>query len=130
MHDGWETRRRRRPGHDWAILRLGVPGRVHRVEVDTSWFKGNAPGRCSLEVLQDGDGDPLSSGARWREILRETPLSPDAVHVFETEVRPSPAATHARFHIYPDGGVARLRLFGVTAYVAGTGPAGLHPPPA
>jgi len=131
MHDGWETRRRRGPGHDWAILRLGVPGRIRRVLVDTSWFKGNAPGKCSLEVLQDVDSDPLSSDARWREIL-ESPLSPDEVHVFEAEVRPSAAATHARFHIYPDGGVARLRLFGVvenSPYVAGTGPAGLHPLP-
>ena len=127
MHDGWETRRRRGPGHDWAILRLGIRGRIRRVEVDTSWFKGNAPGRCSLEILEEGDA--LSSGARWREILPETPLSPDAVHVFETEVRPSAATTHARFHIYPDGGVARLRLFGAIEHVAGTGPAGLHPPP-
>ena len=110
MYDGWETRRRRGPGHDWAILRLGMRGRVRRVEVDTSWFKGNAPGSCSLELLEEGD--PLSSRARWREILPATPLSPDAVHAFEAELQPSPAATHARFHIYPDGGVARLRLFG------------------
>ena len=110
MYDGWETRRRRGPGHDWAILRLGMRGRVRRVEVDTSWFKGNAPGSCSLELLEEGD--PLSSEARWREILPATPLSPDSVHAFEAELQPSPAATHARFHIYPDGGVARLRLFG------------------
>lgn len=111
MHDGWETRRRRGPGHDWAIVQFGVPGSIRRVEVDTTWFKGNAPGSCSIDVLTGGD--PLSAEAEWREVLPQTPLTADAVHHFEKEVRPSPVATHARFHIYPDGGIARLRLFGV-----------------
>jgi allantoicase len=110
MHDGWETRRRRGAGHDWAIIELGVPGTVRRVEVDTTWFKGNAPGSFSLEVLTGGD--PLSAASEWREILPQTALSPDAVHRFE-EVREARPATHARLNIYPDGGVARLRLFGV-----------------
>jgi allantoicase len=113
MHDGWETRRRRGPGHDWAIVQLGVPGTVRSIEVDTTWFKGNAPGSCSIEVLQAGD--PLSDAAEWREILLETPLRPDAVHRFDGEVRPAPPATHARLNIFPDGGVARLRLFGSIA---------------
>lgn len=112
MHDGWETRRRRGPGHDWAIVQFGVPGTIRRAEVDTTWFKGNAPGSCSLDVL--AAGDPLSTDAEWGEVLPESMLSPDSVHVFEKEVRPSPVATHARLNIYPDGGVARLRLFGVT----------------
>ena len=109
MHDGWETKRRRGPGHDWAILRLGFPGIVRRVEVDTRYFRGNAPGSCSLEVLETGD--PLSPESRWEEVLPSTPLRPDAVHTFEN-LRSSPPATHARLNIYPDGGVARLRLFG------------------
>jgi allantoicase len=116
MHDGWETRRRRGPGHDWAVVRLAVPGEVRRVEVDTTWFKGNAPGSCTVEVTENAD--PLSDGAqraRWREILPEVPLRPDAVHGFENEVRPFPGATHARLNIFPDGGVARLRLFGGAA---------------
>jgi allantoicase len=113
MHDGWETRRRRGPGHDWAIVQLGLPGTIRSVEIDTTWFKGNAPGRCSVEVLEAGD--PMSAAAEWREILPETPLRPDAVHRFEEEVRPAPPATHARLNIFPDGGVARLRLFGVVA---------------
>jgi allantoicase len=124
MHDGWETRRRRGPGHDWALVRLGHRGAIRRIEVDTSYFKGNAPGSCSLEILEKGD--PLSPQGKWREILSPVPLRPDSVHRFEAEILPSPAATHARFHIYPDGGVARLRLFGE---VAGTGPEDLHPPP-
>lgn len=113
MHDGWETRRRRGPGHDWAVVRLAVPGEVRRVEVDTTWFKGNAPGTCSLEVL--AGGDPLSAGSEWREILPQTALRPDAVHRFEAEVLPAAATTHARLNIYPDGGVARLRLYGTIA---------------
>jgi len=113
MHDGWETKRRRGPGHDWAVVQLGVRGRVRRVEVDTSYFKGNAPGSCSLELLENGD--PLSPDARWHEVLPQMPLRPDAVHRFEAEMRPSPPATHARLNIFPDGGVARLRLFGTIA---------------
>ena len=113
MHDGWETRRRRGPGHDWAIVQLGVPGTIHRIEVDTTWFKGNAPGACSVEVLEAGD--PSSAAADWREVLPETPLRPDALHRFDEEVRAGAPATHARLNIFPDGGVARLRLFGLVA---------------
>jgi allantoicase len=113
MHDGWETRRRRGPGHDWAIVQLGVPGTIRSIEVDTTWFKGNAPGRCSVEALDAGD--PLSAAAEWREILPETPLRPDSVHRFDGEVSSGPPATHARLNIFPDGGVARLRLFGSVA---------------
>ncbi|HEV8610986.1 MAG TPA: allantoicase [Thermoanaerobaculia bacterium] len=113
MHDGWETRRRRGPGHDWAIVQLGVPGTIRSIEVDTTWFKGNAPGSCSVEVLDAGD--PMSGAAEWREILAETPLRPDAVHRFDGEVRSGPPATHARLNIFPDGGVARLRLLGSVA---------------
>ena len=110
MHDGWETRRRRGPGHDWAIVQFGAPGTVHRIDVDTTWFKGNAPGSCSIEIL--AGGDPLSDQAEWIEILHPTPLVPDTLHHFEKEVREASSSTHARLNIYPDGGVARLRLFG------------------
>jgi allantoicase len=117
MHDGWETRRRRGPGHDWVIVRLGVPGTIHRVEVDTSFFKGNAPGKCSLELttIETLDADPLGPAARcWSEVLSSTPLQPDTRHQFE--IAPFAGARFARLNIFPDGGVARLRLFGrVTA---------------
>jgi len=115
MHDGWETRRRRGPGHDWCIIRLGTPGTIHRVEVDTSYFKGNFPDSCSLEVSCAGrdvtDPNALASLA-WKEILSNSKLKADSVHVYEKEILNAGEATHARFHIYPDGGVARLRLFG------------------
>ena len=118
MHDGWETRRRRGPGHDWCVIRLGAPGTVRRVEVDTSYFKGNFPDSCSLEVCRaDRDvTDPDGLAALpWKEILSRRKLRADSLHIYEEEVLSSGEATHARFHIYPDGGVARLRIFGTLA---------------
>jgi allantoicase len=103
MGDGWETRRRRGPGHDWTIVRLAAPGAVQRVEIDTRHFKGNAPGACSLEGTVDQSD--------WRELLPRVPLQPHARHTFD-ELVPIGAITHVRLNIYPDGGVGRLRLFG------------------
>ena len=112
MDDGWETRRRRGPGFDWAVLRLGVAGTVRRIEIDTAHFKGNYPDRGALEVC-DARGVESSDLAAlpWREILPETKLGPDQVHVLTPAVEIGPA-THARLVIHPDGGVSRLRLFG------------------
>jgi allantoicase len=118
MHDGWETRRRRGPGHDWCVVRLGTPGKVTRIEVDTSYFKGNFPESCSLEVCTAPRDlvDPNALDALpWKEILARTKLGPDSSHVYEKELLDSEEVTHARFHIYPDGGVARLRIFGTLA---------------
>jgi allantoicase len=117
MHDGWETRRRRGPGHDWAIVRLGARGEVRRIEVDTSHFKGNAPGSCSLEVADTPGLAPPEipeAAGIWREVLPPTALAPHSRHLF-AELRAAGPATHARFHIYPDGGVGRLRLWGTLA---------------
>jgi allantoicase len=118
MHDGWETRRRRGPGHDWCIVRLGAAGKISRVEVDTSHFKGNFPESCSIEVCAAPRGliDPGALGELpWKEILTRTKLQADSLHVYEKELLDSGEITHARFHIYPDGGVARLRIFGALA---------------
>jgi allantoicase len=115
MRDGWETRRRRGPGHDWCIVRLGAAGRVQRVEVDTSFFKGNFPDSCSLEVASapcDLTDRNALAALPWKEILAQTKLKADSLHVYEKELRDAGEVTHARFHIYPDGGVARLRIFG------------------
>lgn len=112
MGDGWETRRRRGPGHDWTIVRLGTSGAVERVEVDTRHFKGNAPGACSLEAcVADRIGMP-GDDTRWQDLLPTTPLQPHARHTFERELRSIGDVTHVRFNIFPDGGVGRLRLFG------------------
>ena len=106
MSDGWETRRRRGPGHDWVTLRLAAEGIVDRVEVDTLHFKGNYPDACSLEVSLTGEE------GSWTEVLGKCKLQAHTQHAFEQELAGAPAARFARFHIYPDGGVSRLRLFG------------------
>ena len=102
MADGWETRRRRGPGHDWVVIRLAAEGRVRIAEVDTRWFKGNSPAACSLDV-RDADGE-------WQPLMERTPLQSHTRHRFP--VVGAPAATHVRMNIFPDGGVARLRLYG------------------
>ena len=115
MGEGWETRRRRGPGHDWVILKLGLPGDIRKVEVDTAHFKGNYPASCSLEVshIADAARDISAIGSEdWKQILPMTPLRANHVHIFQ-KLSSAQAATHVRFNIYPDGGVARLRLFGV-----------------
>jgi allantoicase len=111
MGDGWETKRRRGPGHDWTIVRLGAEGTIRRAEVDTRHFKGNAPGACSLEVTRVEAGRSID-GATWRELLPRTPLQPHTRHFFEDELLAISDVTHARLNIFPDGGIARLRLFG------------------
>jgi allantoicase len=118
MHDGWETRRRRGPGHDWAILRLGTAGRIRRVELDTAYFKGNAPGACSIDVAAVRSGEafePTSLDVPWIELLPKSKLEPDTLHRFQRELADVGSATHARLNIFPDGGVSRLRLFGTAS---------------
>ena len=114
MGDGWETKRRRGLGHDWTIVKLGTAGAIRRVEVDTRHFKGNAPGMCSLEgcVAEGAAVETLAAGADWRQVLARVAVRPDARQTFEDEVSAIGAVTHVRFNIFPDGGVARLRLFG------------------
>jgi len=109
MSDGWETKRRRGPGHDWCIMKLGAKGTISHVEVDTSWFKGNYPESCSLEGGVSESGD-LSS-IEWRELMPEQKLHPHKRHKFD-DLADAGAITHVRFNIFPDGGVSRLRLFG------------------
>ena len=114
MGDGWETKRRRGPGHDWTVIRLGAAGTIRRVDVDTRHFKGNAPGACSLEGCSAGGAtsEHLTGSVDWREIVAPTSLQPHTRHTFEDEVRAIGLITHVRFNIFPDGGVGRLRLFG------------------
>lgn len=111
MWDGWETRRRRGPGHDWATFRLGLPGVVESVVVDTTHFKGNAPGWVSVELSDDG--------SEWVAGVDMTPVQPDASNL--VAVDPPREAGMVRLSIHPDGGVARLRVMGRAA----SGAAGL-----
>jgi len=111
MSDGWESQRRRGPGHDWCIIKLGMPGTITRVEVDTSHFKGNYPESCSIDVGRADEGGSLDS-IGWQELLPKTKLQPHTRHTFVGELAGLSDSTHARLSIYPDGGVSRLRLYG------------------
>src|SRR5256885_12896384 len=118
MGDGWETKRRRGPGYDWIILKLGLPGTIRKIEVDTNHFKGNYPDTCSIEgcTMPNASIDELTGGKMtWREILPKTKLQADRQHFFEKEIASVDNCTHIRLNIYPDGGVSRLRVWGAPA---------------
>jgi allantoicase len=106
--DGWESRRKRTAGHDHAVVRLAAPGIVRGFDVDTSHFTGNYPPACRIEAC-NVKADP-SEGTAWTEILSMTPLGPSAHHYLAANSES--IWSHVRLHIYPDGGVARLRVFG------------------
>jgi len=106
--DGWESRRRRGAGHDYCVIRLGVPGIIHGLDIDTSHFTGNYPPRASIEVCANDSQEVPEDG--WVEIVPETELAGDAHHYLD--VRDDNVWTHVRLHIYPDGGIARLRIYG------------------
>ena len=117
MGDGWETRRRRGPGFDWAIVRLGAPGVISKIEIDTNHFKGNYPDSASVEGCLTGNAplDDLSSAA-WRMILTQTKLSANKRHFFAgRQLQVDGAVSHVRLNIFPDGGVSRLRTHGTLA---------------
>ncbi|WP_283133745.1 allantoicase [Rhizohabitans arisaemae] len=112
VYDGWETRRRRTPGHDWALVRLGLPGVIRGVVVDTAWFKGNYPPHASVEACAVA-GYPTPEeldGADWIEIVGRSALYGDSANPFPVTVERR--FTHVRLNIHPDGGVARLRVHG------------------
>lgn len=105
--DGWESRRKREPGHDYCVIRLGVPGVIHGFDVDTSHFTGNFPPQASIEACVSDEEVPEEG---WIELVPKTDLAGNAHHYLDA--RNDTIFTHVRLHIYPDGGVARLRIFG------------------
>ena len=116
MGDGWETKRRRGPGYDWVILKLGAPGVLKKIEVDTNFFKGNYPDSCMIEGVHKpgGTGSELSDEfTPWATILPQTKLAAHKRQFFEKQLVPHAPVTHVRLNIYPDGGVSRLRLWGI-----------------
>jgi allantoicase len=120
MGDGWETKRRRGPGHDWAVIHLGIRGSFRRIELDTAHFKGNYPDSASVEaaVIKDQQGGvsadvSMRAIADWKVVLPQTKLKPDYLHAFDLDVKGDANPTHVRLNIYPDGGVSRFRMFGI-----------------
>jgi len=112
MGGGWETRRKRGPGHDWILVRLGARGTPRLIEVDTNHFKGNYPDRCSIDVIDAPDAriTSLIASPSWKPLLPETKLCAHERHFFGELTGASPV-THARLNVYPDGGVSRLRIW-------------------
>jgi allantoicase len=110
IYDGWETRRRREPGHDQVIIRLGLPGIIRGVIVDTMWFTGNFPPFASVDACAVDDYPNPDEITGWEPIVPKSPLRGNTPNEFDvSELR---RYTHVRLTIYPDGGVARLRVHG------------------
>jgi allantoicase len=115
MGDGWETRRRREPGNDWCIIELGHPGQVEKIILDTAFFKGNYPDRCSLQAAMVGAGTAdsiVTQSQFWQELLAPQKMAMDKVHEFSAEVQDIGPVSHVRINVFPDGGLSRVRLFG------------------
>ncbi|THF63326.1 allantoicase [Pseudothauera rhizosphaerae] len=109
--DGWETRRKRTAGHDWCLVKLGRRGTIRGFDVDTSHFTGNYAPAVSIDAVAADTDDPQAlAGLAWTCILPSVSLSASAHHLFEIDS--AEAWTHLRVNIYPDGGVARLRVYG------------------
>ena len=117
MGDGWETARRRRPGHDRVVIALAHRGEIDRVEIDTAHFKGNYPDRISLQgadlagrAVDVATIDDLSNA--WPELLPAQKMQADQIRTLRDEITPTGPITHVRMNLFPDGGVSRLRLYG------------------
>ena len=106
--DGWETRRRRSKGYDYLILKLGRPGKIFNVDIDTTFFSGNQPMYASLEACYSIK--KVNSKSKWTKILNNKKLKPNKNHNFK--IKNKSIFNHLKLNIYPDGGVARLRVYG------------------
>ena len=109
--DGWESRRKRTDGNDWCIIKLGSPGKINEIEINTAYFTGNYPPFASLEGIYS-NGDPKFSD-NWLSVLEKSKLKGDYSQKFKVT---SEIINYVRFQIFPDGGVARLRLNGEVIY--------------
>lgn len=107
--DGWESRRKRTPGHDWCVVQLATSGKISGVDIDTNFFLGNHPPFASIEAC-NAAGEFNDEKVEWKEILSKSPLQPGSQHFYE--ITDNNIYTHLKLHIYPDGGVARLKVYG------------------
>ena len=110
--DGWESRRKRTPGHDWAIIQLATSGKITGFDIDTNFFLGNHPPQASIEAINISNADRINDweNLAWKEILPKSHLDAGSQNFYECES--NEIYTHLRLHIYPDGGVARFRVYG------------------
>lgn len=115
MGDGWETRRRREPGFDWAIIRLAGVGEISRIVLDTAHFKGNYPYECSVygSLYKGGNEESIAAQSLyWQELLPPQKMAADTEFTFVEQLKKIGLVSHLRLHMYPDGGVSRIRAFG------------------
>jgi len=109
--DGWETRRHAGKSGDWVVIRLGVPGRLHAVDIDTRFFSGNQPTACGIDgCVLDLLDDPTAPTVAWTPLVEMTPLEPDSQNLMA--VHSHRRWTHLRLRLASDGGVARVRAYG------------------
>ena len=106
--DGWETRRKRHSGYDWAIIKLGVIGKIKTLDIDTTFFTGNYPASAAVEACY-APNDDLST-ATWHSILKNNVLGPSQHHLLD--IQDDQIFSHVRLNIFPDGGIARFRVYG------------------
>ena len=106
--DGWESRRKRTPGHDYLIIKLGKPGSISKVNVDTSYFNGNQPSMISIDACYSKSNN--IQNFKWKSLLGKKKTKANSPHIFKTSSKS--VFTHIKLNIFPDGGVARLRLYG------------------
>ena len=107
--DGWETKRKRGKGYDYLILKLGRPGRISKIDIDTSYFSGNQPTKVSLQACFSKKKLP-NKNSKWITILKKKPTKANSHHFFN--VKNKSIFTHIKLNIFPDGGVARIRIYG------------------
>src|SRR2546423_13018798 len=111
--DGWETRRRRTPGNDWCVIQLGLRGIIRKIDIDTNHFLGNHPQFASVDAISKPGKFPKTEAAirrlSWKLLLKKSPLNPGSQNLFE--IKNEKTWTHLRLNIFPDGGVARLRVY-------------------
>ncbi len=107
--DGWESRRKREPGHDYCVVKLGIPGVVRGFDIDTSHFTGNFPPHASVDACVSQEENP-GDEATWQKLLQKIELEGDSHHFLAVD--DAAAYTHLRLNIFPDGGIARLRVYG------------------
>ena len=107
--DGWETRRKRKKGHDFLVIKLGRPGKIFNVDIDTSYFSGNQPSQASLEACLSKKNP--NKKTIWKTILNKKKLGPDRNHNFK--INNHSTFNFIKLNIFPDGGVARIRLNGI-----------------
>ncbi|KAI0930256.1 hypothetical protein AcV5_007017 [Taiwanofungus camphoratus] len=110
LFSGWETRRHN-PSYDWCIIRLGTTGSTFGFEVDTSHFNGNEAPEVSVDALYSPDEAPQADDSRWSQILPKVGLGPSSKHLFK--IPPSSRVNYVKLNMYPDGGIARFRVYGL-----------------